>query len=485
MTLPRRTVVGLGMALLASATACSVILGLRDGTIDRDGGVDGSTDTAVSDADIDRGTPPPPDGPPVDFDGSSASCDAGLNPATEDNKAVHVDPSPVGNDLIPCGAPESPCKTLGRALQRLVQIPATKIELANGIYNEAVTINALNNITIEGGFTNSGGVWSGSCADDGVRIENFDAGPPNNGTLHVTNASVTLRLFTVRSMFTNGSYGGSVHAIVTENSNVVLENMSIASQYGARGFDGIDAVPPGPNFACIIGDGSDGADAGPTGPGVYGSGGYAAPVGQLGQAGQPGTAGGTGELGTPFVGCRMSCFQNPEAGTCGLAQSGQSGSGEPGCGGSGGFGGGFAQGGGGSVALVALGSGTLTLQGVRFAVGAGGQGGLGGAGSAGTAGRAGDAGATTICYQCGPFPSCAPTSTTTYLGGPGGDAGGPGGRGGSGSNGNGGPAHWVAHQAGVTVLTPGPGVKAGAPGAGGPGGGSAPAGPSATIVAIP
>ena len=485
----RRSTVAIGLGLIAGLTACSVVLGLRDGYPDSgDGGNDGGP--------IDDQMVPPPDVPPVGFDGSAASCDGGLSGPVEDPNAIHVDPT-GGVNASDCGTAEAPCKTLAAALVRTKNLAGgtAKIELAVGTYNEAVTItNVLKSLTIEGGFVRSGNSWTGQCLETLVTVANYDGGPPGNGTIHMNSgANVTFRLFTVDTMLRPSAFGASVHALVLEpGATATLENMSVLSQLGAPGQGG-GVGGTLSNGGCVSDNGQPGSAGAAGGAGAYTPQGYVPAFGATGNKGSFGsnTDGGSGN---PYGTCMVNCGTPMMVGSSFTCSSpldigpGNTQAGTGGCGGGAGLPGTGGQGGGASVAIIALNGSTLVLRGVRFLTQGGGTGGPGGDGGPGTSGVDGSAGNSQVCITGCSAPvgsSCgSATSSATVPGGTGGPPGGPGGNGGAGGGGAGGPAHFIAHGAAATIngldqIRPGS-----SNGAGGTGGGTAPPGPSETVKAF-
>lgn len=470
---PRRTIAGLGVALFASATACSLVLGLRDGTLGSDAGVgtDGQTGDAATDVD------PNPEKDVVTVDVDNAFCGDAARYRSPD--AIYVDPV-GGADIGNCGPDTQPCKSLKQALTQVKLKNPKVIYLGKGTYQEQVTLTQIENgLTIEGGW---GPGWTSECQASlatviDPRSKNDPSGAP---TIHVNNANnVTLRLFTVWSR-NQGYTGTAVSAVwVTGSSNAVsFDNMTLVARYGG---DGTIGSPGGTAFSfCGADSGAAGGPGAPGGPGSWGPNGFAYDTGGTGETGHEGTAGGAGESSVD-VSCYGNCLAYPGCGVGGPVTTSTGGGGSPGCGGPPGTGGTGGGGGGASAALFVWGSKVSLSGGTTLLTVLGGQGGAGGPGGPGDAGRPGTDGLPdNNCLQsctavdggfndAGGFCS---QNRPPVPGGKGGDAGGPGGNGGQGGGGHGGPSYLVAYggngsvvvEAGIlTVSTVGDGGPGGAP----------------------
>ncbi len=139
-----------------------------------------------------------------------------------------------------------------------------------------------------------------------------------------------------------------------------------------------------------------------------------------------------------------------DATTCGSdtfadACAGQGGSG---CGGFGGGGGTGGQGGGAAIALMAIGSTSVSMTNGGLVAGNGGVGGNGGDGQQGSPGDAGAQGTALVCSLTPCTSGCNNSNFSGGAGGPGG-VGGPGGQGGGGA---GGPRYFYATRGGATVV---------------------------------
>jgi len=475
MAIPRRTIAGLGVALFASATACSLVLGLRDGTVGGDAGVgsDGQVGDAGSDVD------PNPEKDVVTVDVDNAFC--GDAARAYDPTAIHVDPN-NGNDTSSCGAPNDACKTLTQALKRAANT-VKKIYLAQGDYQEQVTLTpGYNGLTIEGGW---GPNWKSECKSSlanvvDPRSKNDPSGAP---TIHIKDASdITLKLFTVTSR-NQGFTGTAVSAVwVTGNANAVsFDNMTLVARYGG---DGTIGSPGGTAFSfCGADSGAAGGPGIAGGPGTWGVSGFTPDTAGSGQTGNEGTAGGAGAT-VANVTCFGNCGSYPTCTAGGPVTASTNGDGLPGCGGPPGTGGTGGGGGGASAALFVWGSKVALSGGTTLFTVLGGGGGAGGAGGPGDAGRPGADGlADNNCRQSctamatdGGFNDAGGVCVSNFLppvaGGKGGDAGGPGGSGGQGGGGRGGPSYLVAYggngaldvEAGILALsTLGDGGPGGAP----------------------
>jgi hypothetical protein len=298
-----------------------------------------------------------------------------------------------------------------------------------------------NNVTVQGGWTYSGGANWTNC--DGTASTSSIGGGGENTAVTLFAGTVTLDTLTITnpaSAGTGGMIGASVQAGQLTLKNV---NISVAGA-GPVPAAALQTQQAGsPTTSCSAGTGTNASPAEATGgaPGqvVYSTnGGIVQNAGQNGSngiAGSNGTNGGPPKTGTDCSydgdGCQFdSVTGNP---------------GNAGCAGPGGYGGYGGYTGGSTVGIFAFG-GTVSFVGtVNITVGNGADGTAGSAGTSGAPGSAGSAGAsvpiTTGCVVTPPGckvggGSCGCKGTAGAL--PGGFAGGTGGTGQAGGPGGGG-----------------------------------------------
>ncbi len=456
MAFSRRTVASVGAMALAGVTACSLVLGLRDGQVGDTGTDGGGTDSGDAGADVD----PNPLKDVVTVDVDNATCgDAARN---YDPTAIHVNPK-TGNDTSNCGAANDPCATLGKALSRAGNT-IKRIYLAPGDYKEQVTLTpGYNGLTIEGGWDAD---WTSDCKSSLANlVDNRANTPGQTPTLQINNANdITLRLFTITSR-NQGGVGESVSAMWVTGSttnNITVDNMTLVSRLGG---DGNIGATGNPSFGTNCFDGGSGAAGGQGtagGDGTWGPTGFTPAGAGVGNPGSTGTAGAPGSPGAS--GTCISCGPYPQCLPSGTATDGNAG--QNGCAGNGGFGGGGGSGGGPTAALFVWGPTVNVTGGTTFVTVQGGNGGAGGAGSGGTAGSAGADGPAVICTQSctavafdgggfdGGSGGFCSTTSGTIDGGKGGAPGGQGGTGGQGGGGKGGAAYLIVYGNGANVNVP-------------------------------
>jgi hypothetical protein len=470
-----RPLVGFVLALVAGATACSLVLGLRDGVDGVPSADGGGGDGGTQDVD------PNPLKDVVTVDVDNATC--GDAARDYDPTAIHVDPV-NGNDGSTCGGPGpgEPCATFKQGLLRIGQTGKKKLYLAPGDYKEQVTLTpGYTGLTIEGGW---GPGWKSDCRSSLAQlVDNRSNTAGQTPTMHINDANnVTLRLFTITSR-NQGGVGESVSALWVTSSGsakqVTIDNMTLVARFGGDGPIGVQGNPSFGADCFDGGNGAPGAPGGAGGDGTWGPNGFAAASGAPGNPGATGTAGAPGSPGASGS-CVVSCGKFPGCLPSIVATDGTPG--QNGCAGGGGFGGGGGGGGGPTAALFVWGSKVDVTGGTTFVTVQGGSGGAGGPGGAGSDGSPGSDGQSTSCgltctaiaFDGGGFDGgnagfCS-MSSGTLDGGKGGAAGGKGGQGGQGGGGKGGAAYLVVYGNGATVNVPGAVITQSNNGAAGDGG---------------
>ncbi|MGD0527985.1 MAG: hypothetical protein ABSE49_22820 [Polyangiaceae bacterium] len=434
----------------------------------------GPTDTGLADV-LDAGGA---------SDAASDATDAGGCPSQVVDPTTGVFVVPGGSDAgASCGSLATPCGGVQLGLDRANARGATTVYVAAGTYDESISLYA--GITLQGGWTESAGVWAPICTGSAPTAVTITAPPASNVTVTATSlgGTATLETMTITSKAeASVQPGESIYGIVATGAttSLVLDDVVVLISAGGQGANG-STGPAGAAAVgtCAGGNGGGGA-AGPTGTGSTGgsfsAAGYTAGAGTTGAGGAAGNAGADGGAGvcascvTP--GCSGgNCVAVATNKTCGA-------SGLSGCGGAGGGPGAPGAGGGSSIVLYVW-DAQITCNDTTLTAGAGGAGGAGGPGGDGGAGSAGQPGAS--AGSCGTSvpgsllcaSGCTATSNPVTMDG--GAPGGSGGSGGTGGQGGGGAGGWSCsyYQGGAGTLTAsGSSFTFGAPGAGGALGGA-------------
>jgi hypothetical protein len=377
----------------------------------------------------------------------------------------------------------APCSSIDTAIGVAVGLGKTIIYLDKGSYgSEQVTLptNAAN-ITIQGGWTFSGGNWT-TC-NNGLSSSSVVSPPALSGMGVSINAGTwTLDTLTVENK-TTASTGQSLYGVFQSAGVLSMTNLSITVAAGGVGGNGAQGTAgTTPTGMCTGTSGCTGSVAGAAGstgaPGLQGSysatgfaAGLQAGTGGATQAAQAGCNGTPVTDGIPYTSCGLAS----DGDGCG-SHSLVSGSGNPGCGGNGGGNGTGAFGGGASVGVFV--GGSASFSGVTVQTGVGGQGGPGGPGgtggtpsspTTGTPGaeHTGCANTPTGCHPGGAPPcGCSSGTTTSVNGGAAGGPGAMGGTGGAGGGGSGGDSLCYATGGAGLVPTPLPDANCTAGGAG-------------------
>jgi hypothetical protein len=382
-----------------------------------------------------------------------------------------------------CGTRMQPCNTLHDAVTVANATPgAMVIYVGPGTYTEPATLNLLNGIAISGGWNASGSAssWTHTCIPPEIDGQN-----PVFLAASLTTVTTLDTLDLVNTAATPATSGASLYGVMSQNSMLALNNVSIRiSNAAARGTDGMMAS----------GSGTSGGTAGcsPTGTGTAGStggDGTASGAGTFDVTGfTPSAVGGTGAMGgTGATGtaapppktatgkntlCECTTFPPPTKNKCACEDggvpyslSGMAGVGG-GCGGTGGPGGLGATGGGCNIGLYVWG-GSATITGGQLGSGIGGAGGNGGAGGPGGLGGTAPIGGSTILPLCGATgpDTCKDNASSTP--GTAGGVGGAGGTGGPGGGGSGGCTYGYYSGGSAAVTASGVTLKPGAGGLGG------------------
>ncbi|HSQ63643.1 MAG TPA: hypothetical protein VLM85_10535 [Polyangiaceae bacterium] len=396
----------------------------------------------------------------------------------------------AGTDVGSCGTRANPCKTLtyaiatakttsGKTTLYVAAAPAT--DAGPGAYQESIILDAP--LSIEGGWSASGGTWTPICdatTSTAVTIQ----GVTNTTITASFNGTATLRDLRVASKPaadpSESLYGVFVLGSTT---NLTLDQVVADIAPGGAGTTGADgtAGANATDAGCAASTGANGgAGAAGTGgaAGTFSASGYLSTNGGdagNGGVGQNGTAGGAGDcmsgcetsLGQCSSGCQPTYGQKCAA------------NGISGCGGGGGGGGSYGTGGGASIALFVW-DAHVTLFGGSFTTSNGGNGGNGGNGVNGGSGTAGAAGSSSACVTQITTPTCATFGCTATIsqstplnGGVAGGTGGAGGVGGQGGGGSGGVSYDIVQGGdGGVVVNGSPKLAHGDGGAGGALGGA-------------
>ncbi len=450
----RRARIAVAVTLaLGSLVACADIFGVGGGNLE---------DASIGDASADVLPDVPFDGGYVNPDANYADCGSGTRTLDLD-AGLFVYQYGTGSACTQ----NAPCPKIAQALA--LAKAGSIIYVAAGTYTETLDIGSAGLLsTIEGGWITDGGPWAPTC-DDTQSIIQRDPANTAEWAIRVDAkpTPLTLRLVKILNDAPGGSANGtSVYGVSSNNSALVLDNVSVIVGPGILGVNGDPGTgtttnlcsPPPPPSSGAVGD-----DGGIGFPGILtaGSTGFTAVQpgnGSPGTNGANGTAGGAGGSCESCVTCAFACNDGGTGNACNLQEAGTSCTvaGQAGCGGAAGFGGYAAghgptkalDGCGGSSVAVYVWQGAITFSNsVTLTAGNAGNGGAGGAGKTGLAGSSGMAGqqaqcATLATCATGVCPispqQCALGSTYTTKTIPAPDAGGAGGAGGSGGQGGGG-----------------------------------------------
>ena len=212
MMCSRKAALILGVAqlsLAAGLAACASLVGVQDGVLEHEAGQDGTTEAAAAetgadaqaDSSTDATTPgdaaldstTAPDsaeaidtGEVIDAghdaagdagdagdagtspeeastDGSTdAPLDAGTCQSRVPSTTTGVFVAPGGTDGVHCGdLPAAPCATVQAGLNSALNQGRTIVYVAAGAYTESISLYA--NVTVEGGWSYSGGAWTPVC----------------------------------------------------------------------------------------------------------------------------------------------------------------------------------------------------------------------------------------------------------------------------------------------------------------------------------
>lgn len=491
------------LAILMAAPGCSEIAGVdfdrvrprpmggdagRDATAGRDASGDGD---AGSELDAGADAAPP-------------ECDPGGPP--EGGVFVSADD---GSDEGGDGSAALPFATIGPAITAANALGATVVLLAEGTYNESVTIpDTPNGLTIEGGWLATGADWTRDC-EDGVVGRTILAGSASvavtaQGTRHTSG----LRLLTVRTPARGSSpadaAGESLVGVLVAGDGSVFSLTDVVVVAGRGGDGGLaspgavgaPALAPGACVPAQCAAGAAGMAA--AAPGLpAATGGIFTQAGWVPADGEPGLAGGLGENGSPQAqgpdsrsDCSPGCDCNGSSCDAQADVTLRGGDGQCGCGGGGGGPGSPGRGAGASVALMVWGDGaTVALVRGVLQAGDGGEGSAGGAGGEGAPGSEGRAGGPRECWggcctgggACNAGGSCYSCDKHVLAGGSAGGVGGTGGPGSQGGAGAGGSSYAIVRISGASTIVDGTVVQHGD---GGAGAGEAPSGDAGDVLDV-
>lgn len=435
------------------------------------------------------------DGNTVDGDGCSSTC-------VFENTSGDIYVSPSGFDSNP-GTMDNPVRTIDRGLNIWQTQSSGVIRLAEGTYNEKVTL--VDGASIYGGYDVF--TWTQSPSNISVIASPETIGV--QGINIVSSTTLDHVTITTADASTSGSSTYGVHCnncdSLTLSNNIISAGDAGSGSSGINGANGISGISGSPGFggtcdgniAGALGGNGGGSTIGRTGGNGGQGGNYGAnsgitggtgqigtPGGFGGSGGDPGNYGGNGQNGANGVtgpsgtggssGTVVSGFWQGYAGANGLIGThgngggGGGGGGGQGCffcddgngnggggGGSGGAGGNAGTGGtsgGGSFGVFLIDSTGITLTNNEISSGNGGNGGNGGSGGSGGNGGIGANGGS-VC--------------TSEIGGGGkGGNGGSGGNGGHGGGGAGGPSY-ALYKYNTIITSSGNILIAGSGGSGG------------------
>ncbi len=350
-----------------------------------------------------------------------------------------------------CGASSNPCAKIQDGIAFALAQGLGMVYVASGTYDESLTIDTSNSLTVQGGWTVAGGTWTQSCpvVAGAAKV----VAPAGSTQVLLVNGTGSVTLDDLELQMGSGGTGQSVYGLFAASGTVDVRNAVIVTGDGGAGASGANGAAAGSApTTCGAGPGANAgtpgtAGASATSHGTYGASGYL-PVG--GGAAGPG---GTGDNGTaainpcspcnaPYCYTGQWCFYSSIQRTCltNEAVTSCGSQGTNGCGGPGGQPGTVGTGAGSSVGIYTW-SASVTVDGLSgsITVGNGGAGGDGGAGGSGASGRAGASGKTATGQPACSLASCNNTCTDTNCSyGQGGPAGGSGLAGGAGGNAGGG-----------------------------------------------
>ncbi|MEI6311032.1 MAG: T9SS type B sorting domain-containing protein [Bacteroidota bacterium] len=315
--------------------------------------------------------------------------------------------SPTGTDVVGGGGPLNPYRTIAFALANMSGKLHMKIK--NGVYNETSILNILANLIIEGGYTETGGVWNKSSNSTTTincsGTQTIDANiahtmgffsSANNWKLidlNVTTSNATGNTASGNGKSNYGIYltGCSGYEIIRCSITSGSASAGSAGAGGSAGSTGSNGGNGG-GSCCDCGTPGGGASGGTGAVGT--AGGFGGTPGGAGSAGSPRNGGGGGGGGRGGSECSCSGYAGGNGGNGSGGAAGGTGGGAGGGGGDpGGTGGGGssgangANGGNGSLGVSAIVGGFF--QPGHGTSGADGQGGGGGKGGGGGGGQGG------------------------------------------------------------------------------------------------
>ncbi len=434
--------------------ACGLVLGLKDGNL-----------TAPQDAGG--------DGPPVDTrpvltpDASTATCEGGVArniQADSDSVYVQLQGSTIESS---CGTRADPCGTIAVGLAVAGANRAKAIYIGPGSYAESLSIPS--GVSVEGGFSVSGDVWTPLCENITTKII-----APSNVAVDAENVlNAAIRFLTIETK-DHGAPNESLFGVRVNSSQLTLENVNVYAELAGPGANGNG------------GQGTDSTETGCSGSGGAGTTGTAGASGtfddngyNVGASGGVGTSGDRGAGGAytaaacsnacvPTNGCSFYTYPTDDAdvpvddagneitdgatGQCSVTTTNVCGGDVIAtCGGQGGVAGDGGGGGAASIAVFAVGATTnLTIAGGALVTAGGGLGGAGGPGANGANGDTARNGQPAECDTCDM--TCSEV-TQSPLSGASSTAGQSGGAGGAGGGGAGGPTYLVVALDNATVVT--------------------------------
>lgn len=501
---PRRWRAWSLLALAASATACSAILGIEAG-IQEEAGTDASSppdvhkstpdagmDSTVTHIDARRHRD-------VDDDVGQAS-DAGSDADTAvDAVVLQTDASPLpdatfaggvvyvgpnGQDLSNCGVTAATaCQTVGKGIARAVALQVATVLVAQGTYTESIDLSMLGGLSILGGLNSSWQMLNGASANHAAVIEATSTYVVQANSL---TGPVTLSTLTLKNT-QPAAAGANAYGVFATSSPMTATLMLVdvivtvgAAGNGAQGVTGAVGAPASAPPCAASGNGAAGAAGAVALAGTFSAAGYVTAEAGVAFPGSAGTMGSAGDAGCitcvscgGFPGCGLVSAASPSCGTSGVG----------GCGGAGGAGGGGGESGGSSIGLFAWDAPVVTSGGSITSGngGNGGPGGMGGTGGAGSEGVAGKAGTSCITGCTDNFPGLDCSLTSGSGPAPAGKSGGQGGTGGRGGGGAGGSSFAVYVGGSYPPALSGTSLTAGDAGAGDPGPPVAPSGTAGTM----
>jgi hypothetical protein len=285
-------------SVVCAIAACAEIFGIKNADT---GDASTTTDGGPADA--------PPDYVVFDqftVDVNTALCD-GAVPAVDAAVWVSNHANSPKDDNT-CGTQDHPCLTLNHALTRATSAGVKTVYLDDSHFFETLNLdNTYAGFTIQGGWQLTDAGFVPRCDSSLSKIYGPDAGVQPSMTVNIHSigtAGVTLRLLEIQSkpVASPGS-GETLYALVVNDTDVALENVTLIAQGGAQGPYGAGGDA---GMFCSYTSSGDGADGS---AGVRGDAGSFTPNGY-----QPVSA------GTGFTGNRGSST-NGTAGQCGTCWS--------------------------------------------------------------------------------------------------------------------------------------------------------------------